>query len=113
MKTVLIFLSFFFIFIFHSCSVKTEKNFKNDNKKTTHTKNDIRNGYYESHYDNGQLWSTSEYKHGKRHGKTTSYYPNGKLRYMGFYKDNKKSGQWFFYREDGSFEKEINYESHP
>lgn len=70
-----------------------------------------RNGEEKFYYPDGTLWSTSTYKDDIRHGKTTSFYENGQLRYMGFYKDGEKSGQWFFYREDGTFEKEINYDT--
>lgn len=92
---------------FSSCA---NKEINTTSNSISTKKKEVRDGQYEVRYDNGNLWSTCEYKNGKKHGKSVSYYPNGKQRYVGFYRDDKQSGQWFFYDSLGNFVKEVNYE---
>ena len=44
-----------------------------------------KHGYWESYYDNGNLWYKGNYVDGKEHGYWESYYYNGNLYYKGFY----------------------------
>lgn len=71
----------------------------------------IRQGLWISYYQDGKVWSETNYSDGKKHGKSTSYYTNGNLRYLGHFTEDKKDGQWFFYNEEGEFEKEIDYDT--
>ena len=71
--------------------------------------NDLKQGKWESFYENGSKWSESNYLFGKRNGIYKSFYPNGTLKIYGSYENDIKKGMWFFYREDGQFEKEINF----
>ena len=46
-------------------------------------------GEWISYWDNGQLWSTSNYKDGKEKGEWLSYHENGELEKTKIYKDGK------------------------
>jgi len=49
--------------------------------------------------------------HGMRNGYSALYYPDGEMRTEGSYRNNKRIGNWVFYKENGSVEKEINYDT--
>ncbi len=70
---------------------------------------DLKQGKWESFYENGIKWSESNYLFGKRNGPYKVFYPNGKLKIHGGYENDKKKGVWFFYNENGQFQKEINF----
>lgn len=68
-----------------------------------------RNGKWDYWYENGELWSTCEYKEGLKHGKSAVYYPNGQVRYSGQYENDKPVGKWVFFEEDGKIATEKEY----
>lgn len=70
----------------------------------------LRQGLWESYYENGVKWSESNYLFGLRNGTYKIFYPNGRLKIHGAYKNEKKSGIWYFYNEKGEFEKEIDFD---
>ena len=74
---------------------------------------DLKQGKWESFYENGTKWSESNYLFGKRNGIYKTFYPNGALKIHGVYENEKKIGLWFFYAENGKFEKEINFDKKP
>ncbi len=69
----------------------------------------IRQGKWEAFYENGVKWSESNYLFGKRNGIYKVFYPNGRLKIHGVYENETKVDVWFFYRENGQFEKEVNF----
>lgn len=69
----------------------------------------LKQGKWESFYENGAKWSESNYLFGRRNGLYKTFYPNGKLKIHGSYENDQKSGIWFFYTEEGKFEKEIDF----
>ena len=71
--------------------------------------NKLRQGKWESFYENGSKWSESVYLFGKRNGISKGFYSNGNLKFHGTYRDEKKVGIWFFYLENGKFEKEVDF----
>lgn len=71
--------------------------------------NNLKQGKWESFYENGVKWSESTYLFGKRNGIYKSFYPNGRLKIHGMYENDEKFGNWFFYNENGEFEKEIDF----
>ena len=73
----------------------------------------LRQGLWESFFENGVKWSESTYLFGIREGAYKIFYPNGKLKIHGAYKNEKKSGIWYFYNENGQFEKEIDFDEKP
>lgn len=73
----------------------------------------LRQGLWESFFENGVKWSESTYLFGVREGAYKIFYPNGKLKIHGAYKNEIKSGIWYFYNENGQFEKEIDFEKKP
>lgn len=74
-----------------------------------HLIKDKRQGTWVSYYENGSIWSETNYQDGEKNGETKSFYPNGNLRYLGYYESDKQAHQWFFYNENGQFEKEIDF----
>ena len=60
-------------------------------------KNGLRQGLYESFYENGQLRRRCTYKDGKLDGLYESFYENGQLKERCTYKNNKLDGlcEWF------------------
>lgn len=74
-------------------------------------KNGQRVGVWKAWYKNGALWSEGEFKDDVRNGFANVFWPNGKLRFEGTYADGKQTGAWKFYNEQGTLEKEVNYDS--
>lgn len=72
-------------------------------------KDNKRDGYWASWYDNGQLWSEGEFREGLSEGKRTVYHPNGKIYYEGTFKAGERVGMWKFYDENGKLTNEIDY----
>lgn len=72
-------------------------------------KDNKRDGYWASWYDNGQLWSEGEFKEGLSEGKRTVYHPNGKIYYEGTFKAGERVDIWKFYDESGKLTNEIDY----
>jgi antitoxin component YwqK of YwqJK toxin-antitoxin module len=70
----------------------------------------IRQGVWESFYENGVKWSESKYLNGERNGISKALYSNGNIKIYGSYRKGKKVGVWFFYLENGKFEKEVNFD---
>lgn len=70
----------------------------------------LRQGFWESFYENGVKWSESNYLFGVREGAYKIFYPNGRIKIHGAYKKEKKSGIWYFYNKEGKFEKEIDFD---
>ena len=74
-------------------------------------------GYWESYYENGNLWYKGNYVDGNRHGSWESYYSNGNLAFKGNYVDGKEHGYWEGYYSNGKLwhkgfygmDKEVNY----
>ena len=64
---------------------------------------------WKSYFENGNIWSETNYASGQRHGKTISYYPSGIKRYVGQYSKGEKSGIWIFFAKDGSVQKEEQF----
>jgi antitoxin component YwqK of YwqJK toxin-antitoxin module len=56
-----------------------------------------RDGLWLYYYQDGKLWSESEYDHGKRHGKSIVYYDNGQVRFKGMYDQNQMLKETFVY----------------
>lgn len=75
--------------------------------------NEKRDGLWKSFYRDGVLWSEGSYDDGMREGKTITYFPNGNKYYEGQFAQSKKVGVWKFWKEDGTFEKEINFDTAP
>lgn len=69
----------------------------------------LRNGLWQSWYENGALWSQSEYARGFKHGKCITFYENGKIRYEGSYEQDKKVGEWFFFDSTGKQTNSFKY----
>lgn len=76
-------------------------------------KDNKRDGYWASWYDNGQLWSEGEFRGGLSEGKRTVYHPNGKLYYEGTFKAGERTGIWKFYDNTGKLINEIDYSKVP
>ena len=68
-----------------------------------------RDGVWNSYYEDGKLWSTSEYEHGLQQGMNKVNYSNGKVRFEGFWKNDKQIGTWKFYSEKGELLKSEDY----
>jgi antitoxin component YwqK of YwqJK toxin-antitoxin module/GH24 family phage-related lysozyme (muramidase) len=58
-------------------------------------------GYWESYYNYGNLWSKGSYINGLRDGYFEYYGVDGELLYKGYYKDDKMDGIWEEYYRNG------------
>ena len=65
-------------------------------------KNGKREGIWETYYESGQLWYTSNYKDGGLNGLQVEYYQNGQLKMKGNLKFGRQDGLWEYFNEDGS-----------
>jgi antitoxin component YwqK of YwqJK toxin-antitoxin module len=61
-----------------------------------------KHGYWESYYNNGQLWYKGNYVNGQQHGYWESYFDNGQLWYKGNYINGNRHGYWECYRYNGN-----------
>lgn len=64
-------------------------------------KEDIKDGPYETFYENGQLVEKGNFKNGKPEGLFEEYYDNGQLKTKGNYKNGEKDGLWETFDEEG------------
>ena len=55
---------------------------------------------YTEFYEDGNIKSKTEMKHGVRHGKHNTFHPNGKIKTNGKFKNNKRTGTWRHYDEN-------------
>ena len=61
-----------------------------------------KHGYWESYWNNGNLWYKGNYVDGKEHGYCEVYYFNGNLDYKGTYVDGNRHGYWEYYYDNGN-----------
>lgn len=61
-----------------------------------------RHGEWKYYSIEGEVLSTTVYKHGTRHGHTLVKHDNGQISFTGEYKDGKKIGIWTSYARDGA-----------
>lgn len=116
--------------LFEDGSVKSEKTYKtvNGQEQITkeisfhpngkkyiegHYKDGLRDGYWASWYNDGQLWSEGNFKQDKSDGERSVYHPNGTLHYKGTFNTGKRVGIWTYYDETGVKVNEINYNESP
>ena len=71
---------------------------------TPYNESDKQHGYWESYWNNGNLWYKGNYVDGKQHGYWEIYYDNGNLSYKGNYVDGKEHGYW-----EEWYKNQINY----
>jgi antitoxin component YwqK of YwqJK toxin-antitoxin module len=72
--------------------------------------NEQRTGHWSAWYQNGQLWSTGEYKDGKRNGPGMVYHENGTKYIESVYANDDKAGKWRFYDSTGKVVKEVDFD---
>jgi antitoxin component YwqK of YwqJK toxin-antitoxin module len=65
--------------------MEKNKEIRKENLINLFDENGKRHGYWESYWDNGQLFCKGNYVNGKLHGYWESYFDNGQLYYKGFY----------------------------
>lgn len=66
----------------------------------------VRDGEWQSFYENGNPWSEHHYVNGKKDGLYKVWYENGQLRILGQYQAGKEIGNWQFFDENGNLSKE-------
>ena len=71
--------------------------------------NGVKNGKFNTYYDNGRPLSVGRYKDGLLSGMFTTYYPNGAVQYKGEYSYGVRMGIWVTYDEQGN---EISSDRH-
>ena len=65
-------------------------------------KNGKKEGYWETYWENGQLFIKGSFKNGKKEGSWELYWDNGRLFKKGNYKNDFKEGYWEDYNRDGT-----------
>ena len=58
-------------------------------------------GVIVDYHDNGELWSSINYKDGKREGLYETYYANGQLQVKETYKNDLQHGEFLLFYENG------------
>lgn len=72
-------------------------------KETGNLKNGLKDGLWETYYENGKLETVGIYNDGEKKGEWKVYFDNGQLAAVGNYTATKfpTPGTWKFYRKDG------------
>jgi len=73
------------------------------------TVNYLVNGEKQTHFPNGELYSTIHFLNGYPHGRFTYYYYTGKIEMEGDYFYGERNGLWKWYNDKGSLTSERNY----
>ena len=68
------------------------------------------NGKLFDYYEDGNIFSISNYKDGFLNGSFEEFHPNGKLASQGKYNNNNKVGTWFEYSKRGIKKKRTEYD---
>jgi antitoxin component YwqK of YwqJK toxin-antitoxin module len=67
-------------------------------------------GLWSTWYENGNLWTETQWEFGKMHGPYAVWHPNGKPQIKGRYFNGKKVGTWKVYSEDGKMSNEKTWD---
>lgn len=70
----------------------------------------IREGRWQSYYEDGTLASEGDYIAGMRTGEWNFYYPNGKQQWRGSYRQHRMHGDWHSFGEDGVMNGSLTFE---
>ena len=70
-----------------------------------------RDGEWTAWDENHRIITIGHYSNGVEDGSKSVWYPSGKLYYEGIFKNGNRSGIWRFYKENGSLDEEINYDT--
>lgn len=73
-------------------------------------KNKLREGEWNSWYEDGTLWSSGSFKAGKRDGKGIVYHPNGTKNIEGTYEEGRRTGVWKSWDESGNLISEQRFD---
>ena len=57
----------------------------------------MKDGWYNSYYENGEYFRTGRYKENEREGKWVLYYESGGVEWEGNYVGGKREGKWVWY----------------
>ncbi len=74
------------------------------------TINGKKHGSWTAWFENGGIWSKSEFDHGVSNGSSTVFHGNGLTFYTGTYTNGEKTGEWSYYDEQGELVKKVNYD---
>jgi len=75
------------------------------------TVNGERHGIWTSYFEDGGIWSKSEYNNGVLNGVSIVYHRNGTTYYSGTYAQGEKIGIWSYYLENGDPAKTVDFDS--
>jgi hypothetical protein len=81
--------------------MKTNQEMRKENLINLFDENGKEHGYWESYYENGQLYYKGNYVNGKPHGYWEYYWYNGQLWYKGNYVNGERHGYWEYYYSNG------------
>lgn len=73
-------------------------------------KDEKMDGQWSFWFQNGQIWTTAQYKENIKQGKQTVWHDNGQKYYEGLFKDNERVGIWKFWDSSGVLSKTIDYD---
>ncbi len=68
------------------------------------------NGKLIDYYENGNIFSISNYKNGILDGEYEEYHTNGKIAKRGKYSSNNKKGEWLEFSKRGLIKKRIQHD---
>ncbi|MCF7851802.1 MAG: toxin-antitoxin system YwqK family antitoxin [Simkaniaceae bacterium] len=75
----------------------------------TMTKDNLRDGSFQTWYDDGALQNDYVYQQGQFEGVQREYFSNGQLKREAYYQNNKKNGHFTEYAENGQLTFEVNF----
>lgn len=69
----------------------------------------IKQGYWETYWENGEIESKGNYVNGIQDGYWEDYWSNGGLYYKGSFKNGRMNGPWEWYYRNGNISSKNNY----
>ncbi|RUT73549.1 toxin-antitoxin system YwqK family antitoxin [Ancylomarina longa] len=70
-----------------------------------------KHGLWTKYFENGQIYLEAVYDQGKLNGGFQIHYPNGIIEYGGKYIQNKKEGKWDYYSDKGDILLSVEYKN--
>jgi antitoxin component YwqK of YwqJK toxin-antitoxin module len=86
-----------------------EQPIKDGNPINQYDNEGIKQGYWETYWENGEIESKGNYVNNIQDGYWEDYWSNGGLYYKGSFKNGRVDGPWEYYNRNGNMSSKYNY----
>ena len=86
-----------------------EQPIKDGNPINQYDNEGIKQGYWETYWENGEIESKGNYVNNIQDGYWEDYWSNGGLYYKGSFKNGRVDGPWEYYNRNGNISSKYNY----